>query len=223
MGARVAPRVKRPVANDRVEPGLQLHLTLRVPQRVPGTDQALLDHVLGAVRRRVRCREGHEARPVAAHDLLERRLVAFARERHQAVVGLGPEDRLGERSQPGLLRPALLSHIRSYERERAAARRAARNSQRARSPFCPLPELDLLEDRPGRRQLELGLVHDRASDQVGDRAVTVVVTVPGAAVRVAAVPGTSVSVIVAVVVPGSVVALVIPGALVRRSGSRSRR
>ena len=85
-------RVQRPVADDRVEPGFQVHLSGRFAQRVPRAHEALLDDVLG-VRGPVGGSEGDEAGPVTAHDFLERGLAALASERHQAVIGLRMENR----------------------------------------------------------------------------------------------------------------------------------
>ena len=106
--ARVAARVQRPVADDRVEPWLQANFPGRPAQRVPRADEALLDDVLGPIRRRVGGREGDQTGPVSAHDLLEGRIPALSRERDKALIGLCTQDRSRDRLQA---RPIPHSHL----------------------------------------------------------------------------------------------------------------
>ena len=107
--AAVAARVQRPVADDRVEPGFQVHVSGRVAQRAPRAHEALLDHVLG-IRGPVGGGEGDQRRAIPAHDLLERGLAALPRKCDQPVIRLRVEDRSGERLQAGSLRHRLVFH-----------------------------------------------------------------------------------------------------------------
>ena len=101
VDACVAARVQRPVADDRVEPGLQMHISSRVAQCGPGAHEALLDHVLG-IGGPVGGGEGDQAGAVAAHDLIERPLLATAGQRDEALVRLRVQDRSRERLESRL-------------------------------------------------------------------------------------------------------------------------
>ena len=98
VGRLVAQVVERRVADDPVEPRLQVDLRVRVaPQR----QQSLREGVLGDVLRAPaddRPRVTGQRLAVAADDLLERRVVAVADEGDQPPVGLGAQRRTEEES-----------------------------------------------------------------------------------------------------------------------------
>ena len=85
----VAQVVERPVANDRVEPRLQLDLGLARHQGGVGLGKRLLDDVLGPISGDDRSREGDQRLPVAANDLLEGARLPLARQPAPAASRTG--------------------------------------------------------------------------------------------------------------------------------------
>jgi hypothetical protein len=94
--ACVTPGVQGPVADDRVEPGLQVHLSGRVAQGLPGAGEALLDDVLG-IGRCVGGSEGDQRLAVTPDDLLEGGVAPLAYEAYESLVALSAQNRFRKR------------------------------------------------------------------------------------------------------------------------------
>ncbi len=97
----VAQVVEGPVANDRVQPRLQLDLGLAFQQGSVGLGERLLNDVFGSIGRDDRSREGHQRLPVAANDLLEGARVPLPGQPHEPRVGLAAKRQAGEGSSTG--------------------------------------------------------------------------------------------------------------------------
>src|SRR6185312_14241982 len=88
----VADLVQRRVADDPVQPRLQLDLDGGAAQRQQRLREGVLGDVLGAAADD-RGGEAIEWLAVATDDLLEGRLIALAHELDQAPIGLGAQGR----------------------------------------------------------------------------------------------------------------------------------
>ena len=89
---RAAQDVERPVADDRVEPGLERHLAVVGAQGVQGADERVLHDLLGVVVRAAEelAGEGEQAGCVALVDRVECAVVAGADQVDELLVRGGP-------------------------------------------------------------------------------------------------------------------------------------
>ena len=88
-----AKEVEGGVVDDPVQPGLDVDRALVVHERCVRARQTLLHGVLGALDADEAARVAHQRRPVAVHELRERRVAPGAHEAHEALVALQAQDR----------------------------------------------------------------------------------------------------------------------------------